>query len=77
MVLGIQWLETLGAIQRNFKTLTMDFKLNGKRYVLRGGQVNRDVEEICIEICIERRYLRKRWINYSHRMMAFNYLVFK
>ena len=46
MVLGIQWLETLGAIQWNFKTLTMDFKLNGRRYVLRGGQSNQSVAEV-------------------------------
>ena len=38
MVLGVQWLETLGVINWDFKHLTMDFKLNGKRYVLRGGQ---------------------------------------
>ncbi|XP_042027154.1 uncharacterized protein LOC121774327 [Salvia splendens] len=37
MVLGIQWLETLGDIQWNFKTLTMDFTLNGMRHLLRGG----------------------------------------
>lgn len=38
MVLGVQRLETLGVIHWDFKHLTMDFKLDGKRYVLRGGQ---------------------------------------
>ncbi|XP_042017791.1 uncharacterized protein LOC121765658 [Salvia splendens] len=38
MVLGVQWLETLGVIHWDFKHLTMDFTLDGKRYVLRGGQ---------------------------------------
>lgn len=38
MVLGVQWLETLGVIHWDFKHLTMDFTLDGRRYVLRGGQ---------------------------------------
>ncbi|XP_042013895.1 uncharacterized protein LOC121762165 [Salvia splendens] len=48
MVLGIQWLETLGDIRWNFKNLTMDFTLNGKRHLLRGGsteQVDHAVSE--------------------------------
>nr|GEU91251.1 reverse transcriptase [Tanacetum cinerariifolium] len=36
MVLGIQWLATLGVIQFDFKILVMDFMINGKRCVLRG-----------------------------------------
>ncbi|GKD03897.1 DEAD-box ATP-dependent RNA helicase 41 [Tanacetum coccineum] len=36
MVLGIQWLATLGDIQCNFQNLTMKFEYNGKRMVLRG-----------------------------------------
>ncbi|GJZ55413.1 reverse transcriptase [Tanacetum coccineum] len=36
MVLGIQWLATLGTIQFDFKNLVMDFVLKGKRCVLRG-----------------------------------------
>nr|GEW02604.1 reverse transcriptase [Tanacetum cinerariifolium] len=36
MVLGIQWLATLGVIQFDFKNLVMDFMINGKRCVLRG-----------------------------------------
>lgn len=37
MVLGIQWLETLGVIHWDFKNLTMDFTLNGRRHLVRGG----------------------------------------
>ncbi|GJT06736.1 hypothetical protein Tco_0841198 [Tanacetum coccineum] len=36
MVLGIQWLATLGDIQCNFQHLTMKFEYNGRRMVLRG-----------------------------------------
>ncbi|GJT84891.1 pentatricopeptide repeat-containing protein [Tanacetum coccineum] len=34
MVLGIQWLATLGTIQFDFKNLVMDFVVNGKRFTL-------------------------------------------
>ncbi|GJU56063.1 reverse transcriptase [Tanacetum coccineum] len=36
MVLGIQWLATLGDIRFNFHDLRMDFKYNGRRILLRG-----------------------------------------
>ncbi|GJU29930.1 hypothetical protein Tco_1173519 [Tanacetum coccineum] len=36
MVLGIQWLATLGNIITNFKELRMEFKYNGKRVLLIG-----------------------------------------
>ncbi|GKB11734.1 retrotransposable element Tf2 [Tanacetum coccineum] len=36
MVLGIQWLATLGDIRFNFHELRMDFKYNNKRVLLRG-----------------------------------------
>ncbi|GJR43650.1 retrovirus-related pol polyprotein from transposon 17.6 [Tanacetum coccineum] len=36
MVLGIQWLATLGDIQCNFKNLTMKFEHMGRKMVLRG-----------------------------------------
>ena len=38
MVLGVQWLETLGVIHWDFKQLTMDFLLDGKKFSLRGGR---------------------------------------
>ncbi|KAF7124493.1 hypothetical protein RHSIM_Rhsim12G0205800 [Rhododendron simsii] len=38
MVLGIQWLATLGPVKWDFKNLCMDFTLNGRRHVLRGGK---------------------------------------
>lgn len=38
MVLGIQWLATLGPVKWDFKNLGMEFLLNGKRHVLRGGK---------------------------------------
>lgn len=38
MVLGIQWLATLGPVKWDFKNLSMEFHLNGIRHVLRGGK---------------------------------------
>ncbi|GKB06132.1 reverse transcriptase [Tanacetum coccineum] len=38
MVLGVQWLATLGDIVWNFEKLTMEYKYKGKRVVLRGSQ---------------------------------------
>nr|GFB10778.1 retroviral aspartyl protease [Tanacetum cinerariifolium] len=38
MVLGIQWLSTLGDINYNFKNLTVKFNYQGKKIVLRGSQ---------------------------------------
>ena len=37
MVLGIQWLETLGKIKWDFKSLRMEFEVHRKKHVLRGG----------------------------------------
>ena len=37
MVLGIQWLETLGEIKWDFKELRMEFKVHGRKHILRGN----------------------------------------
>ncbi|CAL5428628.1 unnamed protein product [Camellia sinensis] len=38
MVLGIQWLATLGPVKWDFKNLSMEFQLNDIRHVLRRGK---------------------------------------
>ena len=38
MVLGIQWSATPGPVKWDFKNLNMDFTLNNRRHVLRGGK---------------------------------------
>ena len=38
MILGIQWLSTLGSILWNFEDLIMEFQYKGKRHVLRGSK---------------------------------------
>ncbi|XP_028056715.1 uncharacterized protein LOC114260736 [Camellia sinensis] len=40
MVLDIQWLATLGPVKWDFKHLSMEFHLNGRKHVLRGGKRN-------------------------------------
>ncbi|KAM0066244.1 putative nucleotidyltransferase, Ribonuclease H [Helianthus debilis subsp. tardiflorus] len=41
MVLGVQWLATLGDIVWNFTDLTMKFKVDEKEYVLKGTENNK------------------------------------
>lgn len=36
VVLGLEWLETLGDIQANFRTLTFKFEVEGQTQVVRG-----------------------------------------
>lgn len=36
VVLGLEWLETLGDIQANFRTLTLKFEVEGQTQVVRG-----------------------------------------
>ena len=38
IVLGIQWLKTLGPIVWDFQALTMQFKVNGRQVILHGLQ---------------------------------------
>lgn len=40
MVLGVQWLQTLGPILWDFKTLSMEFTYKGRRHVLRGSMAS-------------------------------------
>lgn len=40
MVLGIQWLTTLGPVKWDFKNLSMEFSLNGRKHILRGGRTD-------------------------------------
>ncbi|GJY77978.1 reverse transcriptase [Tanacetum coccineum] len=49
MVLGIQWLSTLGNINCNFKNLTMKFNYQGKKVVLRGSQKGRGTDENLVD----------------------------
>jgi len=36
MILGVQWLSTLGSIPWNFENLTMEFSYKGRRHLLQG-----------------------------------------
>ncbi|GKC77654.1 hypothetical protein Tco_1128428 [Tanacetum coccineum] len=74
MVLGVQWLATLGDILWNYEKLTMEYKYKGKRVVLRGSQqavlfwlngkqstkkVTNDRAELSVMfVCV---YLRQLW----------------
>ena len=44
MVLGIQWLETLGEIKWDFRELRMEFKIQGRKHVLRGSTSQVDLK---------------------------------
>ena len=55
MVLGIEWLITLGNITWKFDKLTMEFTAQGKRHVLRGNS------------SINIKIIRKQWI---HKTLA-------
>ncbi|XP_042051486.1 uncharacterized protein LOC121796767 [Salvia splendens] len=46
MVLRVQWPETLGDIQWNFKNLTTDFMLEGTRYELGRGQKEQRISTV-------------------------------
>ena len=46
MVLGVQWLETLGEIKWDFKQLRMEFEVNGKKHILRGGNSGVELKNI-------------------------------
>jgi len=41
LVLGIEWLIQLGDIICNFDNLTMEFRVQGRRHVLRGATTNK------------------------------------
>ena len=46
MVLGIQWLETLGEIKWDFKSLRMEFEVHEKKHMLREGSSTVDLKTI-------------------------------
>lgn len=45
VVLGVQWLKTLGTIAWNFEQLTMQFQFNGKKIILLGLGSTKWLEE--------------------------------
>ena len=46
MVLGVQWLETLGEIRWDFKQLRMEFTIDGKKHVLQGSSNKAELKTI-------------------------------
>jgi hypothetical protein len=57
IILGVQWLSTLGPITTNYKTMEMSFtEETGKKVVLRGmtGNIPRVVTSKCMEVIFQR-----------------------
>jgi hypothetical protein len=48
VVLGVQWLETLGPVETDYKQLTMTFRIGGVRHTLQG--LGREAEASSIEV---------------------------
>ena len=46
MVLGVQWLETLGEIKWDFKHLIMKFEVKGEKHVIKGGTAPTDLKTV-------------------------------
>jgi len=61
VVMGIEWLMTLGDVLWDFSKLTMKFTLNGKRVIIRGKHGNNvtTVSSHCME-----HILKKTWKGY-------------
>ena len=49
MVLGVQWLETLGEIRWDFRELRMEFIVGGKKHVLRGSSSKTELKTINVK----------------------------
>ena len=49
MVLGVQWLQTLGEIQWDFKHLIMEFGVKGKRHVIKGGTAQVELKTVTVK----------------------------
>ncbi|KAH7538167.1 hypothetical protein FEM48_Zijuj03G0170300 [Ziziphus jujuba var. spinosa] len=52
IVLGVQWLETLGPVETDYRKLTMKFKLDDRPYQLQGIHDGVSVDRVKIKVVI-------------------------
>lgn len=67
VVLGIQWLETLGVVKTNYKELTMEFELLGRTIKLQG---NSQIAESVISGNGLRRLVARREVAYFCQLVG-------
>ncbi|XP_059277948.1 uncharacterized protein LOC132032198 [Lycium ferocissimum] len=71
VVLGVQWLLTLGDIKMNFNKLTMEFWYKGKKHLLRGNQSQLCMIQVVPTMCTELYALEtKEEANTDPRILA-------